>query len=193
MAPLYDVAMGGEGAGLGEAIEYVASFVGPQDVVLDAACGTGAFACGVASRAGFVAACDLSPKMVAQTSRKAQHRGLENVACGTGNLCALDFSDGSFDVAIAGNVLHLLAEPQQAVAELQRVTRPGGIIVIPNYMNEEDTDRRFLKLAGAVGFTVHSEWDTPAFLEFLASCGLTVTEHRNFVAKQPLCVAICQN
>lgn len=193
MAPLYDVAMGGDDAGLGRAIEYVASFVGLHDVVLDAACGTGAFACGVAPRAGFVAACDLSPKMVTLTSRKAQRRGLENVACGTGNLCALDFSDGSFDVAIAGNVLHLLAEPQQAVSELQRVTRPGGIIVIPNYMNEEDTDRRFLKLAGAVGFTVHSEWDTPAFLEFLDSCGLTVVEHRNFVAKQPLCVAVCRN
>ena len=193
MAPLYDVAMGGEGAGLGKAIEYVASFVGPHDVVLDAACGTGAFACGVASQAGFVAACDLSPKMIAQTSRKARRRGLENVACSTGNLCALDFSDGSFDVAIAGNVLHLLAEPQQAVAELQRVTRSGGTIVIPNYMNEEDTDRRFLRLAGAVGFTVHSEWDTPTFLEFLASCGLAVAEHRNFAAKQPLCVAICRN
>jgi SAM-dependent methyltransferase len=129
----------------------------------------------------------------ATTPSVARDRGFENVACGTGDLCALEFSDESFDVSIAGNVLHLLAEPQQAVAELRRVTRPGGTIVIPNYMNEEDTDRSFLKLAGAVGFTVHSEWDTPAFLEFLASCGLTVVEHRNFVAKQPLCVAICQN
>jgi hypothetical protein len=77
--------------------------------------------------------------------------------------------------------------------QLRRVTRPGGTIVIPNYMNEEDADWRFLKLAGAVGFTVHSEWDTLAFLEFLASCGLTVVEYRNFVAKQPLCVAICRN
>ena len=192
VAPLYDVAMGGEDGGLGEAIKYVGSFVGQYDVVLDAACGTGAFACGVAPRAGFVAACDLSPKMVEQTSRKVRHRGLENVACGTGNLCALGFSNGSFDVTIAGNVLHLLAEPQRAVAELKRVTRPSGTIVIPNYMNEEDTDRRFLKLAGAVGFTVYSEWDTPAFLEFLTSCGLKVVEHRNFEARQPLCIAICQ-
>ena len=192
VAPLYDMAMGGEDRGLGEAIEYVGSVVGQYDVVLDAACGTGAFACGVAPRAGFVAACDLLPKMVAQTSRKVRHRGLENVVCGTGNLCALDFSNGSFDVTIAGNVLHLLAEPQRAVAELKRVTRPSGTIVIPNYMNEEDTDRRFLKLAGAVGFTVHSEWNTPAFLEFLTSCGLKVVEHCNFEARQPLCIAICQ-
>ena len=90
-------------------------------------------------------------------------------------------------------MLHLLAEPRKAVAELRRVTRPGGTIVIPNYMNEEDTDRSFLRLAGAVGFTTHNEWDTPAFLAFLDSCGLTVVEHRNFEAKQPLCVAICQN
>lgn len=193
MAPLYDVAMGGGDAGLEEAIEYAALFVGPYDVVLDAACGTGAFACGVAPHAGFVAASDLSPKMVAQTERKAKRLGYENVACGTGDLCELDFSDGSFDVSIAGNVLHLLAEPRKAVAELRRVTRPGGAIVIPNYMNEEDTDRSFLRLAGAVGFTTHNEWDTPAFLAFLDSCGLTVVEHRNFEAKQPLCVAICQN
>jgi ubiquinone/menaquinone biosynthesis C-methylase UbiE len=131
--------------------------------------------------------------MVMRTRQKVRRQGLENVACGTGDLCALDFSNGCFDVSIAGNVLHLLAKPQQAVAELQRVTRPGGVIVIPNYMNEEDVDRRFLKLAGAVGFTVHSEWDTQAFLEFLASCGLTVVEHRNFAAKQPLCVVICKN
>ncbi|MBR3326572.1 MAG: methyltransferase domain-containing protein [Atopobiaceae bacterium] len=193
MAPLYDVAMGGGDLGLEEAVGYVASFVQPHDVVLDAACGTGAFACGVAPRAGFVAACDLSPKMLARTRRKAQRLGLKNVVCGTGDLYALEFSTGSFDVAIAGNLLHLLAEPQQAVTELQRVTRPGGIIAIPNYMNEEDTDRRFLELAMAAGFAVHSEWNSSSFLEFLASCGLTVIEHGNFAAKQPLCVAICQN
>ena len=191
MAPLYDVAMGRGDEGLREAIAYVASFVDEYDVVLDAACGTGAFACGVAPQAGFVAACDLSPQMVSQTAHKARRLGLRNMACAEGDLVSLDFADGSFDVAIAGNVLHLLAEPRQAVAELRRVTRAGGTIAIPNYMNQEDTDRRFLKLAEAAGFAVHSEWDTDAFLEFLASCGLTVAEHRNFVAKQPLCVAIC--
>ena len=192
MAPLYDVAMGPGDAGLAEAVVFVRSFCGPTDVVLDAACGTGAFALGVAPRAGFVAACDMSPKMVERTRRKARRLGLTNVACGAGDVCALDFSDGVFDVAVAGNVLHLLAEPRRAVSELRRVTREGGVIAIPNYMNEEDADGRFLALARAVGFTVHSAWDTAAFLGFLTSCGLRVVEHRNFDARQPLCVAICR-
>ena len=192
MAAVYDLAMNHGDEGLGEALEYVASFVDGHDVVLDAACGTGAFACGVAGRAGFVAACDYAPKMVGRAARKAARLGFDNVACGTGDITSLDFADDCFDVAIAANVLHLLEDPQRAVSELVRVTRPGGVIIIPNYMNQEDTDRRFLKLAGAVGFTVHHEWDTDAFLAFLSSCGLRVEEHRGFDAAQPLCVAICR-
>ena len=192
LAFVYDLAMAHGNEGLSEAIGYVASFVGPYDVVLDGACGTGAFACGVAAHAGFVAACDYAPKMVERTARKVARLGLDNVACGTGDLTSLDFADDSFDVAIAANVLHLLENPQKAISELVRVTRPGGVIAIPNYMNQEDTDRRFLELASAVGFTVHHEWDTDGFLAFLSSCGLRVVEHRNFDAAQPLCVAICR-
>ena len=191
VAPLYDAAMKAGDAGLQEAVAYVASFVHPTDVVLDAACGTGAFACGIAPAAGFAAACDFAPRMVARASAKAERLGLQNVACGTGDLMALDFADDTFDMAVAGNVLHLLSNPQAAVDELKRVTRPGGIIAVPNYVNAQTEDRRFLNLAEAVGFKTQHEWDEKGYLAFLAETGLKVTESRHFDARQPLVVAIC--
>lgn len=142
--------------------------------------------------AGFIAACDYAPKMVAQTNRKIRRLGLQNIACAVGNLYNLDFSDNSFDVAIAGNVLHLLDDPQIALAELVRVVKPGGIIAIPTYVNAETQDRTFLKLIGAVGFSPVHEWDERGYLAFLEESGMHVVEHRSFEAKQPLCVAVCR-
>ncbi|MBQ9005641.1 MAG: methyltransferase domain-containing protein [Atopobiaceae bacterium] len=191
-AGVYDFATRSGDAGLAQAADYVATFLDEHDVVLDAACGTGAFACRLAPCVGFVAGCDLAPKMVQQAARKAEKLGLDNVAFGEGDLCALDFANDVFDAAVAGNVLHLLSDPQVALSELQRVVRPGGIVAIPNYVNAEAEDRRFLSLIEAVGFSSEHEWDEPGFLAFLSQEGLQVVEHRSFVAKQPLCVAICR-
>ena len=189
---VYDLVTRSGDTGLAEAASYVASFVRPTDVVLDAACGTDTFACALASSAGFVAACDFAPAMVEQAAAKVGRLGLGNVACGPGDLMELDFADETFDAVVAGNVLHLLGDPQRAVDELLRVTRPGGIIAIPNYVNAEAQDKRFLRLIEAAGFTAAHEWDEQGFLAFLADAGLVVAEHRSFVAKQPLCVAICR-
>lgn len=74
--------------------------------------------------------------------------------------------DAMFDVAVAGNVLHLLDDPHAAVAELRRVAKPDGIIAIPNYVNAEATDERFLKSIEAVGFSAKCEWYQAGFLVF---------------------------
>ena len=188
----YDAATRSGDKGLQEAASYVASFAHKTDVVLDAACGTGTFACALAPSVGFVAACDFAPNMVKQAQKKVTSLGLDNVACGVGDVMELNFADESFDLVVAGNVLHLLTDPGRAVRELARVTRRGGIIAIPNYVNAEALDRRFLRLIESVGFAAQHEWDEQSFLAFLEKAGLQVIEHRSFAAKQPLCVAVCR-
>ena len=188
----YDAAMRSGEKGLQEAASYVASFARKTDVVLDAACGTGAFACALAPAAGFVAACDYAPNMVKRTQIKVARQGLDNVACGVGDILDLNFADESFDLVVAGNVLHLLNDPRRAVRELVRVTRRSGLIAIPNYVNAEALDRRFLHLIEVAGFAAQHEWDERGFLKFLKKAGLEVVKHRSFAAKQPLCVAICR-
>ena len=191
-APVYDFATRSGDVGLAEAAAWVASFLDRHDIVLDAACGTGAFACALAPHVGFVAGNDLSTQMVARARATAKRLGLENTAFDVGNICTLDFANETFDAVVAGNILHLLVSPERALSELTRVTRPGGIIALPTYMNAEDQDRRFLWLIEALGFAPTAEWNEAEYLRFLEEQGMTVLEHRSFAAKQPLCVAICR-
>lgn len=188
----YDLVTGAGEEGLDEAAAYIVTFLDRHDVVLDAACGTGAFTCRIAPLVGFVGACDFAQNMVSRTQRLVTRDGLDNVAVGLGNICTLDFADDTFDAAIAGNVLHLLREPERALDELKRVVRQGGIIALPTCINAEDTDRRFLSLIEAAGFSTQHEWDEGGYLAFLADIGMDVISHRRFDAKQPLCVAICR-
>lgn len=192
-AAVYDLATRAGDHGLMDAATYIGGFLKPTDIVLDAACGTGAFACALAPRVGFMAACDFAPNMLARARSKAQRIGVpdETIGFGAGDITALEFEDDTFDAAIAGNVLHLLDDPTIAVAELRRVVKPDGIIAIPNYVNAEAVDRRFLGIIEAFGFSARHEWDEAALLAFLDEAGLDVLDRRSFEAKQPLCVAIC--
>lgn len=61
---------------------------------------------------------------------------------------------------VAGNVLHLLAEPERALKELVRVTRPGGVIALPTYVNGEDVDRRFVKMNEGRDFFTKKNMET---------------------------------
>jgi len=91
--------------------------------VLDAGCGTGEFAERVRREIGAdVRALDLSSRMV----ELAVARGVD---AQPGDLHALPFPDGTFDVAVANWVLHHLESVDLAVQELARVLRPGGRLV----------------------------------------------------------------
>jgi len=99
--------------------------VGPGDTVLDVAGGTGASASALARTGANVTAIDLSPGMVAQ-GRK-DHPSVNFVV---GDAEALPFDDRTFDAVTAFFGLRTMPEPQRVLAEMARVTKPGGRIVI---------------------------------------------------------------
>ena len=94
--------------------------------VLDCAAGTGEFSLAAAKRAGSVLCTDLSLPMLDKARKKAKKQGISNIAFAQRDITALPDPDGAFDAVIAGNVLHLLDDPEPAVRELWRVTAPGG-------------------------------------------------------------------
>lgn len=53
----------------------------------------------------------------------------------------MKYPNESFDVVVAANVIHLLDEPYKALAELDRVCRKKGRVIIPTYMNEKSNGR----------------------------------------------------
>lgn len=117
-------------------------------VVLDCAAGTGMLSAAAAKNAKRVLCTDLSKEMLIQAMKKARRKGIYNIAFAKRNITALKDPDNSFDVVIAGNVMHLLDDPCKAFSELVRVTKKGGKIIIPTYVTKESG--LFFKLCIAV-------------------------------------------
>ncbi len=98
--------------------------------VLDAGCGPGLVSCYVSAYAGEVVGLDLTEAMIAQARAAADEKALDNVQFVSGNIAAMPFADGVFDATVSRYVFHHLNEPADAFAEMARVTRSGGRIVV---------------------------------------------------------------
>jgi ubiquinone/menaquinone biosynthesis C-methylase UbiE len=95
--------------------------------VLDVGCGTGHLAHAVArtGRAAAVHAVDLSPAYIEHARR---HTPPAQIQFDVGDACALPFGDHTFDRVLAMLVLHFVPQTAQAIAEMRRVARPGGVV-----------------------------------------------------------------
>ncbi len=72
---------------------------------------------------------DINPRYVEYAGRKAAELGLNNVRYITGDLQAIPLETGSIDVLWSQFVLYFVPDPQLAITEFQRVTRPSGLIM----------------------------------------------------------------
>ncbi len=99
---------------------------GPDDLVLDLAAGTGTSSRAFTKAGARCVACDFSLGMLRSGARKPAER----VRFVAGDAVDLPFADEAFDVVTISFGLRNVAEPDRALAELRRVTRPGGRLVI---------------------------------------------------------------
>ncbi|MEU6488058.1 methyltransferase domain-containing protein [Streptomyces sp. NPDC046887] len=93
--------------------------------VLDVGTGTGAVAAAACGRGAAVTAVDTEPSMVALAARAAPAAEVR-----IAGLPGLPFADGQFDAVVGNFVLNHVGRPRAALAELRRVTRPGGRIAV---------------------------------------------------------------
>lgn len=103
----------------------------PAERVLDLAAGTATSSATLARTGADVVGCDFSLGML-QVGRRAGHRGdgHEGVELVAGDALRLPFADGAFDAVTISFGLRNTADPGAALAELLRVTRPGGRLVV---------------------------------------------------------------
>ena len=118
----------------------------PATRVLDVGCGPGVDTVALASAVGphgSVDGVDADPAMVAEADRRAGAAGLTaRVHHAVAQASALPFDDATFDAVRAERLLQHVADPAAVVAEMVRVTRSGGSVVLV------DTDWASLSLAG---------------------------------------------
>lgn len=106
--------------------------VHPGQRVLDAACGVGELTRllgQLVAPDGEAVGVDYSTTMVQEARRRSDKSDVP-VRFEQGDIMALDFPDNRFDRARAEQVLQHIARPEMALAELTRVTRPGGLVAV---------------------------------------------------------------
>jgi ubiquinone/menaquinone biosynthesis C-methylase UbiE len=117
----------------------------PGEQVLDVGCGTGTLALEVArrvGRAGRVVGIDPSPAQIARARAKAARRRPPSVpiAFEIGVIEQLPFPAQTFDVVLSTLMMHHLPNPlkRQGLAEIARVLKPGGRLVIADFTRKQD-------------------------------------------------------
>ena len=104
--------------------------------VLDAGTGTGALAFALAPLVGEVVAVDLVPELLEEARNRACD--FPNVRFVEGDATRLDLASGSFDLAGCLRTLHHTTRPELVVAELVRVTGPGGRVLVVDQIAPAD-------------------------------------------------------
>ena len=191
VAWIYDVFANGLNRKANRALcAAVAQRIGPEDEVLECACGTGLLTQAVAPRCRSLIATDFSEKMLRRAEKKCGK--YKNVRFAQADILALPYPDGQFDVVIAANVIHLLDEPIRALRELERVCRPGGRLVIPTYMNERDVGGTNA-LSGAIGKAgadFKRAFTPETYRQFFAQAGYADGEYLLCRGRIPCAVAV---
>ncbi len=101
---------------------------GPDDQILDVGCGTGIFTAGLLAAGSRVTGLEISLPMLLRAGKKAAGRPFRMVR---GDMRRLPFAGNSFDKTVSVTAIEFLAEDAaDAVADMFRVTRPGGLVVV---------------------------------------------------------------
>jgi ubiquinone/menaquinone biosynthesis C-methylase UbiE len=116
-------------AGYERTLDHTRRYLRPDDVVFEFGCGTGTTALRLAPHVSRIVATDISGEMIAIAREKAQAEGCANVEFETGTPDAPSWPDGTFDVALGFNVLHLLPELEASLNGVRRLLKPGGLFV----------------------------------------------------------------
>ena len=158
--------------------------------VLELAAGTGLIAKNIVRAASHIEVTDASEEMIAEAKRNNRsaklHFSVRDMFC-------LPYADKSFDVVIVSNALHIVPQPEKALAEIRRVLKDDGVLIAPTFTHGNGTLRGRLKLffMKLAGFPLNSRWSSADYLAFLRQNGWTVRKSAVLKASFPLTYAEC--
>lgn len=170
-----------------------AAAVEPAERLLDAACGTGNAALLAAARGAVVTGLDGAARLLEVAASRAREAGVQ-VEWVHGDLGALPFQAGAFDVAVSVFGVIFARDPAQAAAELERVVRPGGRIVLATWVDRgplAEVTRASVAAMGRLASPgtpppARPDWGDPAALASLFTGRVRVDEQvMPFVARSP--------
>jgi ubiquinone/menaquinone biosynthesis C-methylase UbiE len=133
---------------------------GPEHTTLDIACGPGSVVVAMSKRARHATGLDATAAMLDQARALAAAEGRENLTWVEGNVYALPFEPESFDIVTCRFAIHHFARPLSALAEMARVCRAGGVVLVCDAIASDDK-------AKAAAFNEMERHRDPSTVEFL--------------------------
>ena len=185
----YDRFMRKDRAAYDEMYELIRPIV-RHKTVLELATGTGLIAKHIVNAAAHIEATDASPEMIAEAKRDTRSAKLY---FSVQDMFCLPYTGESFDVVIVSNALHIVPQPEKALAEIRRVLKDDGVLVAPTFTHADNSflgkvKAFFMKLAG---FPLHSKWTSADYLSFLRENGWMARKSTVLKASFPLTYAEC--
>ena len=115
-----------------DAIDTLVSMSGVRQMhtVLDVACGPGIVSCEFAKIAEKVVGVDVTPAMLETAQRRQTELGLHNLVWERADALSLPFADQTFDVVMTRYSFHHLLSPEAGFAEMIRVCKQGGVVLV---------------------------------------------------------------
>jgi ubiquinone/menaquinone biosynthesis C-methylase UbiE len=108
------------------------------DLVMDVACGPGAFTLAAAGQVRFARGADVTAAMLREARAFQQERRIKNARFDCAEAEQLPYPDSTFDFVTCQFAFHHMPEPEAILEEMVRVTRPGGRVYIVDSVGPED-------------------------------------------------------
>ncbi|WP_298630893.1 class I SAM-dependent methyltransferase [uncultured Porphyromonas sp.] len=171
VAGIYDLTSGRRNREVNDKmVHFIASKVKAEDVVLECACGTGLITQVIQPLCRQLIATDLSVNMLAQTRKKCGKASTLTVELA--DITHLQYPSNSFDLVIAGNIIHLLNNPKKALDELSRVCRDSGRIIVPTYVQKDgENPSLWIKLLRFLGIPIKNSFSFKEYQQLFKDAG----------------------
>ena len=139
--------------------------------VLELACGSGQLTLPLYRLAARWHAADYAENMIAAARKRcpAAEFAVEDAS-------VLPHADGSFQVVLIGNALHILPDPEAVLEEAKRVLCADGILLVPTFVYEGRVNRLRMWLTTKLGFRTYHEWTLAELARQVEAAGFSIIE-----------------